>query len=362
MNQSIALLCCQIMQELEELDDSNEDQELYEHHKFIIEKGQRLTRIDKWLVNRIENASRSKIQAAADAGSILVNQKPVKSSYKVKPNDVITIVLSTPPRETEIAPEDISLEILFEDADVLLVNKKAGMVVHPGYNNTTGTMVNALTFHLKDLIFSSTNNIRPGLVHRIDKNTSGLLVVAKNEFAMTHLAKQFYDHSIERTYIALVWGDIVEDSGTITGYIGRSLRDRKIFQLYDDAEKGKRSVTHYKVLERLHYVTLIECKLETGRTHQIRVHLKSIGHPLFADEVYGGMQILKGTLFSKYKQYVENCFSLMPRQALHAKSLGFIHPKTNKYIFFETNLPEDFSSVLEKWRHYVQFNPFNTED
>jgi 23S rRNA pseudouridine1911/1915/1917 synthase len=351
------------MQEFtEDIDDNNDEQELFEHHRFVIDKGQSLIRIDKWLMNRIENASRTKIQAAADSGSILVNEKPIKSSYKIKPLDVITIVLPNPPKDTEIVPEDIPLNIIYEDDDVLLVNKNPGMVVHPGYNNTSGTLVNALTFHLKDLQFASTNNIRPGLVHRIDKNTSGILVIAKNEFAMTFLAKQFYYHTIQRTYVALVWGNVEEDEGTITGYIGRSARDRKVFQLYDDPEKGKWSVTHYKVLERLNYVTLIQCNLETGRTHQIRVHFKSIGHPLFADEVYGGRQIVKGTLFTKYKQYVENCFSLMPRQALHAKSLGFKHPKTNKDVFFESELPEDFKSVLEKWRHYTSFNPLDLED
>lgn len=346
----------------EEEIDSNEEQELYEHFRIEVDKGQGLLRIDKYLMNRLENASRTKIQAAADVGSILVNEKPVKSSYKVKPLDVISIVLPTPPRDTEIVAEDIPLDIVYEDTDVLIVNKKPGMVVHPGYNNTSGTLVNALAWHLKGLAFAEENNVRPGLVHRIDKNTSGLLVIAKSEFAMTHLAKQFFDHSIERTYQALVWGDLPEDKGTITGYIGRSAKDRKVFQLYDDAEKGKWSVTHYKVIERLNYVTLIECRLETGRTHQIRVHLKSIGHPIFSDDTYGGNHILKGTVFARYKQFVENCFTLMPRQGLHAKSLGFVHPITKKNILFESELPTDFREVVEKWRHYAHYKPMDDNE
>jgi 23S rRNA pseudouridine1911/1915/1917 synthase len=337
----------------------SEEQELFEHYRFIVDKGQSLLRIDKWLMNRIENASRTKIQAAADVGSILVNQKVVKSSYKVKPGDVISIVLPNPPKDTKIVPEEIPLNIIYEDDQLLLVDKVAGMVVHPGYNNTTGTLVNALAWHLRDSEFATENNIRPGLVHRIDKNTSGILVIAKSEFAMTHLAKQFYYHTIERTYQALIWGNLEQDTGTITGYIGRSPKDRKVFQLYNDAEKGKWSVTHYKVLERMDYVTLVECKLETGRTHQIRVHFKSIGNPLFADEVYGGDKIVKGTTFGKYKQFIDNCFALMPRQALHAKSLGFIHPTLNKKLYFESDLPPDFIAVLEKWRKYTGHMKFD---
>ena len=358
----LAYLCQSMQAFLEEELDAPEEQELFEHFRMLVDKGQGLIRIDKFLMNRIENASRTKIQAAADAGSILVNEKPVKSSYKVKPLDLISIVLPTPPKDTEIVPEDIPLNILYEDADVLLVNKVPGMVVHPGYNNVSGTLVNALAFHLQNEDFIKENNIRPGLVHRIDKNTSGILVIAKNEIAMTHLAKQFFDHSIERSYQALVWGDLAEDQGTITGYIGRSARDRKVFQMYDDPEKGKWSVTHYKVLERLGYVTLIECRLETGRTHQIRVHLKSIGHPIFSDSTYGGDYAVKGTTFTKYKQFVENCFALMPRQGLHAKSLGFIHPKTKEKIFFNSNLPDDFTSVLDKWRNYIQYVPIEAKD
>lgn len=340
----------------------NEEQELFEHFRMVVDKGQGMLRIDKFLVNRIENATRTKIQAAADAGSVLVNEKPVKSSYKIKPLDVISIVLPTPPKDTEIVPEDIPLNILFEDKDVLLVNKVPGMVVHPGYNNTSGTLVNALAWHLKGNEFMEENNIRPGLVHRIDKNTSGILVIAKNEVAMTHLAKQFFDHSIERSYQALVWGDLAQDEGTITGFIGRSAKDRKVFQLFDDPEKGKWSVTHYKVLERIGYVTLIECRLETGRTHQIRVHLKSIGHPIFSDNTYGGDYAVKGTTFTRYKQFVDNCFALMPRQGLHAKSLGFVHPSTKKKVFFDSDLPEDFTSVLDKWRHYVQYMPMEEKE
>ncbi len=344
-------------QELDDDVEGGEEQELYEHFRMVVDKGQGMLRIDKFLVARIENATRTKIQAAAEAGAILVNEKPVKSSYKVKPLDVISIVLPTPPKNTEIVPEEIPITILYEDDDVLLVNKVAGMVVHPGYNNVTGTLVNALAWHLREIAFATENNIRPGLVHRIDKNTSGILVIAKNDIAMTHLAKQFYDHSIERRYQALVWGNFDADEGTITGFIGRSAKDRKKFQLYEDAEKGKWSITHYKVLERLDYVTLIECRLETGRTHQIRVHLKSIGHPIFSDSTYGGDYAVKGTTFTKYKQFVENCFKLMPRQGLHAKSLSFIHPKTKEKIFFDSDLPEDFTQVLEKWRHYINYMP-----
>ena len=294
---------------------------------------------------------------------MLVNEKPTKASYKIKPDDIISVVFPDPPKDTTIAPENIPLNIVYEDDDVLIVNKVAGMVVHPGYNNVTGTLVNALAYHFKDLAFAQENNIRPGLVHRIDKNTSGLLVVAKNEFAMTFLAKQFFDHSIKRQYIALAWGDFDEDEGTVDGYIGRSNYDRRVFKMYkdDEIDKGKWSVTHYKVLERLHYVTLIECRLETGRTHQIRVHMKDIGHPLFADDTYGGDRIVKGTTFTKYKQFIDNCFDLCQRQALHARSIGFIHPTTKKEVFFETDLPSDMQAVIEKWRGYHK-NVISKED
>lgn len=329
-----------------------EEQDLFEHLRLVVDKGQSLLRIDKFLMHRIENASRSRIQYAIETGSVQVNAKSVKASYKVKPADVISIVLPHPPRDTEVYPENIPLNIIYEDGDVLIVNKPAGMVVHPGYNNYNGTLVNALVYHFQNLPQLPGNDGRPGLVHRIDKDTSGLLLISKNEFAMSYLAKQFFDHSITRKYIALVWGDLAED-GTVTGYIGRSLRDRKIMDIYDDETKGKWSVTHYKILERFNYVTLIECELETGRTHQIRAHMQHIGHPLFSDSSYGGDKIIKGTVFSKYKKFVENCFEIIPRQALHAKSLGFEHPVTKERIHFESDLPADFQAVLEKWRNYI---------
>ncbi|MFN5921790.1 MAG: RluA family pseudouridine synthase [Bacteroidota bacterium] len=337
-----------------ENEEESTEQELFEHFRIVVDKGQSLLRIDKFLMIRLQNASRTKIQAAAEADSILVNEKPVKSSYKVKPGDVISIVLPHPPRDTEIVPENIPLDIIYEDEDLLLVNKPAGMVVHPGYNNVSGTLVNALAWHFQDLPFAKENNTRPGLVHRIDKNTSGILIVAKNEFTMTHLAKQFYVHSIERAYVALAWGTFEEDQGTITGYIGRSVKDRKVFHLYTDESKGKWSVTHYTVKERLGNVTLIECRLETGRTHQIRVHMQNTGHPLFADSTYGGDSIRKGTVTAKYRQFVENCFALCPRQALHARMLGFIHPRTGKKMVFESPVPADMASVIDKWRSYYK--------
>lgn len=330
-----------------------EEQDLYEHLRIVVDKGQSLLRLDKFLIIRTENTSRNRIQNAIDAGNVLVNDKVVKASYKVKPLDIISMVLPHPPRDTEVYPEDIPIDIIFEDDDVIMVNKAPGMVVHPGFNNYTGTLVNALVFHSQQLPQMPGNDGRPGLVHRIDKDTSGLLLVSKNEWAITFLAKQFFDHSISRKYIALVWGDLTED-GTVTGYIGRSIKDRKVMAVYDDETKGKWSVTHYKVLERFNYVTLIECQLETGRTHQIRAHMKHIGHPLFNDSTYGGDKILKGTVFNKYRQFVENCFEILPRQALHAKSLGFIHPTTRKFIHFETELPEDITSVIEKWRNYIK--------
>lgn len=330
-----------------------EEQDLYEHLRIVVDKGQSLLRLDKFLIIRTENTSRNRIQNAIDAGNVLVNDKVVKASYKVKPLDVISMVLPHPPRDTEVYPENIPLDIVYEDDDVILVNKPAGMVVHPGFNNYSGTLVNALVYHAQQLPQMPGNDGRPGLVHRIDKDTSGLLLISKNEWAITFLAKQFFDHTITRKYVALVWGDLTED-GTITGYIGRSAKDRKVMAVYDDENKGKWSVTHYKVLERFNYVTLVECELETGRTHQIRAHMKHIGHPLFNDSTYGGDRILKGTVFNKYRQFVENCFDILPRQALHAKSLGFIHPSTRKFIHFETELPDDFKSVLEKWRNYVK--------
>jgi 23S rRNA pseudouridine1911/1915/1917 synthase len=333
----------------------SDEQDLFEHLRIVVDKGQSLLRIDKFLMHRIENASRNRIQNAIEAGNVLLNDKPIKASYKVKPQDVISVVLPHPPRDTEVYPENLPIEIIYEDNDVLIVNKAAGMVVHPGYNNYTGTLVNALVYHFQQLPTLPGNDGRPGLVHRIDKDTSGLLLISKNERSMNYLAKQFYDHTINRKYIALAWGDIAED-GTVSGYIGRSINDRRVMSIYDDPEKGKWAVTHYKVLERMGYVTLIECKLETGRTHQIRAHMRHIGHPLFSDAMYGGDKILKGTVFSKYRQFVENCFEIMPRQALHAQSLGFVHPSLKKDLYFEAPLPADFTGLLDKWRKYTNAN------
>ena len=335
----------------EDLQDNNE---LFEHFRFKVDKGQSSLRIDKYLSNKLENSSRSRIQAAADAGNILVNDLPVKPNYKVKPEDLITIVLPHPPREIELIPQDIPLNILYEDDDLLIVDKQAGMVVHPGYGNYSGTLINALMYHLKDNPLFSTGNERPGMVHRIDKNTTGILVVAKNELAMNKLAKQFYDKTSKRTYIALVWGDMEMDEGRIEGHIGRNPADRKKMFVFADGSQGKHAVTHYKVIERLGYVNLVECRLETGRTHQIRVHFQYIKHPLFNDPEYGGDQILRGTTFTKYKQFIQNCFNIIPRQALHAKSLGIVHPTSGKEMFFESPIPEDLSQVLDKWRTYTQ--------
>ena len=330
----------------------NENKDLYEHFHFVAQKGQQPLRVDKYLMNYIENATRSKIQQAAKDGNIYVNDVTVKSNYKVKPNDVVRVLFEHPPYEFLLVPEDIPLTIVYEDDALLVVNKPAGMVVHPGHGNYSGTLINALTFHFDNLPNNSSN--RPGLVHRIDKDTSGLLVVAKTEEAMTHLAKQFFDKTSEREYIALVWGDVKEDQGTIEGAIGRHPKNRLQNTVFtgDDAHKGRPAVTHYKVLERFGYVTLVSCKLETGRTHQIRVHLKHIGHTLFNDERYGGDRILKGTSFSKYKQFVENCFSILTRQALHAKTLGFVHPVTQEKMKFDSSVPDDISQCLEKWRNY----------
>jgi 23S rRNA pseudouridine1911/1915/1917 synthase len=339
----------------------NDEQDLFEHLRVVVDKGQSLLRIDKFLMHRVENASRNRIQDAIDAGNVLVNDKVIKASYRVKPQDVISVVLPHPPRDTEVYPENIPIDIVYEDNDVLIVNKSAGMVVHPGYNNYTGTLVNALVYHFQQLPTMPGNDGRPGLVHRIDKDTSGLLLISKNERSMNYLAKQFYDHTINRKYLALAWGDIEQD-GTVSGYIGRSVNDRRVMSIYDDPEKGKWAVTHYKVLQRMGYVTLIECKLETGRTHQIRAHMKHIGHPLFSDAMYGGDKILKGTVFSKYRQFVENCFEIMPRQALHAQSLGFLHPSLKKDIYFEAPLPADFKAVLEKWKKYTNADRQADED
>lgn len=340
--------------------DSESDDELYEHFSITTDKGQGMMRIDKFLSARLEQTSRNRIQAAADAGNIYVNGRPVKSSYKIKPLDLITILMPHPPRVVEIVPQDIPLNILFEDDDILVINKEAGMVVHPGHGNWDGTLVNAVTYHLQTLPLFSTGNLRAGLVHRIDKNTSGVLVIAKNENASAHLAHQFFEHSIERTYHALVWGNMPQDEGTITGNIGRSLKDRLRMEVFPEGgDLGKHAVTHYKVLKRLGYVNLVECRLETGRTHQIRVHMQKIGHPLFNDERYGGDRILKGTTFTKYKQFVENCFTLMPRHGLHALSLGFIHPVTRQKVYFESPYPADFADCLHKWESYVSTRDFS---
>ncbi|HEX2934365.1 MAG TPA: RluA family pseudouridine synthase [Bacteroidales bacterium] len=342
----------------ENIDDINPDlqdeqSELYEHYRFAVDKGQSLLRIDKFLTARIENASRTKVQVAIEAGNVLANCKPIKSNYKIKPLDIITVVMPHPPREIELIPQDIPLNIVYEDDDLIVVNKDPGMVVHPGYGNYSGTLVNALAWKLKDNPLFATGELRPGLVHRIDKDTSGILVVAKTELSMNKLAAQFFHRTIDRKYTALVWGDLKADEGTITGNIGRNPRDRKQMYVFEDGSDGKHAVTHYKVLERLGYVNLVECKLETGRTHQIRVHFKYIGHPLFNDALYGGDEILKGTTFTKYKQFVENCFALCPRQALHARSLAFEHPRTGEWMAFDSSLPLDMSSLIDKWRNYI---------
>jgi 23S rRNA pseudouridine1911/1915/1917 synthase len=330
-----------------------DQQELFEHYRFTADPGQSLLRIDKFLSDRLENSSRTRIQNAANAGNILVNNNAVKPNYKIKPGDVVQVVLPTPPREIELIPQNIPLNIVYEDDDVLVVNKEPGMVVHPAYGNYTGTLVNALMWHFKDLPLFNTGESRPGLVHRLDKNTSGILVIAKNEYALNRLSKQFYDRTTDRRYNALVWGIPDPPEGTITGNVGRSIKDRKVMQVFKDETEGKTAITHYKVLENFGYISLIECKLETGRTHQIRVHFSHIKHPLFNDEEYGGDQILKGTTFTKYQQFIRNCFKILPRQALHAKSLAFDHPVTGKRLSFDSSLPDDMVQVIEKWRKYI---------
>ncbi|MDX1314434.1 MAG: RluA family pseudouridine synthase [Eudoraea sp.] len=327
------------------------EDDLFEHYKFVASRGQEPLRVDKFLMNFIENATRNKIQQAAKSGHIWVNDKPVKQNYRVKAGDEVKVLFEHPPYEFLLVPEDIPLEIVYEDEALLVVNKPPGMVVHPGHGNYSGTLVNALAFHFEKLPMNSNN--RPGLVHRIDKDTSGLLVVAKTEEAMTHLAQQFFEKTSEREYIALVWGSVAEDEGTIEGHIGRNPKNRLQMQVFPDGEQGKHAVTHYKVLERMHYVTLVSCRLETGRTHQIRAHMKYIGHTLFNDARYGGDKILKGTTFTKYKQFVENAFKLLPRQALHARSLGFTHPTTGQTMHFEADIPEDMASCISKWRQYA---------
>lgn len=330
-----------------------EEDELFEHHRFMVDAGQGLLRIDKYLMMKVQNATRTKIQVAIEAETVKVNDKFTKASYLVKPEDIITVSLPYPPHDNTVYPENIPLNIAYEDEELLIVNKAAGMVVHPGHGNWSGTLVNALAYHFENLPKGRNGAIRPGLVHRIDKDTSGLLVIAKTEFAMTHLAKQFYDHSIERTYNALVWGELKQQKGFIEGHIGRSHKDRKVMQVFPDGAFGKEAKTHYEVLKPMRYVSWLKLNLETGRSHQIRAHMKYIGHPLFNDATYGGDKIVKNTSFAKFEKYVKNCFEICPRQALHAKSLGFIHPRTKEFIHFESDLPEDISKLLEKWENYV---------
>jgi len=343
-----------IEEDILEVSDDSENK-LYEQYRFVADAGQTLLRIDKFLVCRITKVSRSRIQAAADAGFVLVNGLPVKSNFRVKPLDVVTVMVTRPPVDTELIPEDIPLNIVYEDSDLLVVNKPAGMVVHPGHGNYTGTLVNGLAWHFKENTQFATDDPRPGLVHRIDKNTSGLLVIAKNPQAKTHLGWQFFHKTSQRKYTALVWGSFEDETGTIEGNIGRDPKNRLMMSVFPDGDQGRPAVTHYKVLERLGYVTLVECQLETGRTHQIRAHMKHIGHPLFNDERYGGGEILKGTTFTKYKQFVKNCFDICPRQALHARTLGFNHPVTGEALVFECPLPEDMQLLIEKWRGYISY-------
>ena len=340
-------------EEIDELDDSQEGIEQFEHHRIIADAGQGLLRVDKFLSNRLQGTSRNRIQLAAEAGCIFVNDKPVKSNYKVKPCDEVSIMMDYPRRELKVIPENIPLDIVYEDDELLVVNKPPGLVVHPGHGNYTGTLVNALVYRYQELPMYAEQDPRPGLVHRIDKNTSGLLLVAKTAVARLNLALQFFNKTTKRKYVTLVWGNLAAGEGTIEGNIGRSTKNRQVFTVFPEGDHGKEAVTHYKVIERLGYVNLVECVLETGRTHQIRVHLKHIGHPVFNDNVYGGDKILKGTSFTKYKQFVENCFSLLPRQALHAKTLGFIHPVTGEEMLFESELPEDMALVIDKWRKYI---------
>ena len=337
------------MEENEILDEQEEG--FFEHHRIVSDKGQKLMRLDKFLVDRLERTSRNRIQNAADDGFVKVNGTPVKSSYKVKPLDVITIEMPYPVRDMELIAEDIPIEIVYEDDALVILMKPKNMVVHPGFGNFSGTLLNAMLFHFQNLPMNP--DARPGLVHRLDKNTTGLMVIAKTEEALTHLGKQFFDRTLDRRYVALVWGDVKED-GTVIGNTGRSLKDRKVFTVFPEGDHGKHAVTHYKVLKRYGYVTLIECKLETGRTHQIRVHMKHIGHTLFGDFEYGGDRVLKGTTFNKYKQFVQNCLDLLPRQALHARTLSFTHPTTGEWMSFESELPSDMQAVLDKWENYSE--------
>ena len=335
--------------------ETDEEEDLFEHYRIVVDKGQSPMRLDKFLSLHVPNATRTKIQNGIDAVAIKVNDAPSKASYKVKPADVIVLALPQPPRDTEIVPEDIPLDIIYEDEEITLVNKPAGMVVHPAFGNWTGTLVNALVYHFQHLPTGRNGDIRPGLVHRIDKDTSGLLVIARSEYGMTYLAKQFFEHTIERTYYALVWGELKEPKGTIEGHIGRSAKDRRVMDVFPDGSEGKSAITHFEVIKPMRYVSLVKCTLETGRTHQIRAHMKYLGHPIFNDSVYGGNRIRRGTTSGSYKAFVENCFKVMPRQALHAKSLGISHPKTKEFMQFDTELPEDFVQLLAKWESYVQY-------
>ncbi|RYZ29504.1 MAG: RluA family pseudouridine synthase [Chitinophagaceae bacterium] len=338
------------------VEEQESSDELYERFVFNADKGQEPYRIDKFLMNRIENATRNKLQQAINAGLVLVNGKEVKQNYKIKAFDQIIVYSDLSPESTDVVPEKLPLNIVHEDEHIIIINKPPGLVVHPGSGNYNGTLLNGIAYHLRQNNPSVTEETLPrfGLVHRIDKNTSGLLVLAKTDKAMRQLAKQFYDHTVKRQYLALVWGDVQDDEGTIVAHVGRNLRHRKLFEAYPEGDHGKEAITHFKVVERFNYVTLVQCVLETGRTHQIRVHMKHIGHPLFNDDFYGGDKIVKGTIFSKYKQFVDNCFAICPRQALHAKTLGFVHPGTEKEIFFESELPEDIRKVIDKWRDYTK--------
>jgi len=348
--------------EFDEVSSEDEQQEMFEHYRFVVDKGQSMLRIDKYITDHMEQTSRHRIQLAIEAEYVRVNDKVVKSNYKVKPLDVITIVMPYQRRGCEIRPEAIPLNIVYEDEDLLVVNKPAGMVVHPGHGHFSGTLINALAYHLGISQGEDSTDERMGiLVHRIDMNTSGLLVVAKNDESQLNLAKQFFYHTIERKYIALVWGNIAEDEGTIEGNIGRDPNDRMRFRVFPEGDAGKHAVTHYRVIERFGYVTLVECILETGRTHQIRVHMNYIGHPLFNDDRYGGDRILKGTLYIKYKQFIDNCFTLLPRQALHAKTLGFEHPRTKEHILLDSELPEDMVACIAKWRGYAKNSALEEE-
>lgn len=335
--------------------------ELYERFTIKVDKGQEPLRIDKFLVARIENATRNKVQKSIDSGLVMVNNKQVSSNYKIKPTDEIIVYSNKEVQGEEIVPENIPLNIFYEDDDIIIINKPAGLVVHPGSGNYNGTLINGVAYYLQQKNKEITEDTLPrfGLVHRIDKNTSGLMVLAKTEKAVSSLAKQFFDHTVKRHYIALVWGDVEQDEGTIVAHVGRHQRFRKLFDAYPEGDYGKDAITHFKVLERFGYVTLVQCSLETGRTHQIRVHMQHIGHPLFNDDTYGGDRIVKGTVFTKYKQFVDNCFELCPRHALHAKTLGFVHPTSKEEVFFNSDLAEDMQAVIEKWRKYVRKEPNN---